>query len=192
MIAAGKIGETPLVLEERKLYTVSELSERIRCLAYEDSCEWVIIDRIDHIMPDDGEPSPERELEEKVCALRALQEELKIAIVVLTRIEGDTKNRFPGVAFRHEAAPLLRAADSVFFLWRTESTEKPRSVDAMGPKFFPMAISILKQREGPMGNVFLEFSPSTGAFRESQAEADEPESETDWPPADDPSEHEGV
>ncbi len=179
MIAAGRIEEVPLLLEERKLYTVSELCERIRVLSRRESCEWAIIDRLDHVLPDTGDISPERELAEKVRALRSLQEELKISIIVLCHVFGDTKNRFPGVAFRHEAGPIMREANTVLFLRRSDRTETDLPDTATGPLFFPEEISILKQCAGPVGSVLLEFSPLLGVFRECPVSTDEPETKSD-------------
>lgn len=86
--------------------------------------------------------------------LKALARELNIPIVVLAQLNRDVENKVPNLASIRDSGAIEQDADVVMFLHR-EDRQLPHT-----------KLMVAKQRNGPVGDVTMQFQANTMRFQE--------------------------
>ena len=160
MVTAGKLEDIPLVLQERKLYTMEELAKRIRSLVLEGGCQWILINNLNEVDADSFDIPLSQQLIEKSQKIRDLQAELKIPIITMLQLQEDNKVDLPSMIFRREAECCLYDADTILLLRKGEENSEKK------PKTFEMELAIVQQPNGSLGSLYFESLSRKGMFQE--------------------------
>lgn len=114
---------------------------------------------IDHLMMVETDPKDDRRsaLNAYLMELRRYIQEHNIATLVITQLNRDAKNK-PSMSNLKETGFSEEAAQLVLLLWWKGREDK---TDPTNPEYH---IIIDKQRHGPVGEIIIEFHPSTFKF----------------------------
>jgi replicative DNA helicase len=179
MEAAGKFAvmlkSKPLwICDAIKGITVGHLATIWRYHAKINGVKLVIIDYLQKITPNTKHEKRTYEVAEVSNMLRALAVESKCALLTLAQLnremERDKKGRLPKASDLADSSQIERDADCIMMLHR-DTKDKPEHA----------ILSVLKQRDGELGLLPLQFRGEFCRF-ENPAREVEPQEEYDTPP----------
>jgi len=168
-VAAKTIHEAPLYIDEKPGQTPSELRARImRHVASNGPVDLVVVDYL-QLMQGDKETrrhGRRSEIDDISRKLKGLAKELGVPVVALSQLSRapeQRSNHVPVLSDLRESGSLEQDADVVIFLYREDyymTEEKAINERVVGAT----QVIIGKQRNGPLGKVFLKFSSSYTRF----------------------------
>jgi replicative DNA helicase len=142
-----------------KTNEIHKLASRIRYMA---RCKGVQVFGIDHlsIIKNTNNKMPRHEqMADIVEILRELKKELGVTIILLAQLRRETEGSKPCLADLRETGAAEQSAEDVWMLYR----ERQADIDQ---KAIPTKLMIMKQREGPCGDLDLIFNTETVKFYE--------------------------
>ncbi len=153
--AIALLNEAPLFIDDTPALTVTELRARARRLKREHGLSMVVIDYI-QLMQGSGKNNENRttEVSEISRSLKALAKELNVPVVALSQLNRSLEQRTdkrPVMSDLRESGAIEQDADVIVFIYRDEV------YNADSPEKGKAEILISKQRNGPIGKVFLTF-----------------------------------
>jgi replicative DNA helicase len=167
--AASVLDTAPIFIDDSAGMTVMEIRAKARRIKKEKNIGMIVIDYLQLMRP--AQPGERRDLEvsEISRSLKGLAKELDIPVVVLSQLnrapeQGHDKR--PLLSHLRESGSLEQDADVVLFIYRDEVYNKNEDNANRGIA----EIIIGKQRNGPIGKVFLQFEPSYTRFQDLAAE----------------------
>lgn len=164
-----KMGEAMVKLSQLPFYLddvtneIHKIATRIRYLA---RCKGVKVFGIDHlsIIENCNTKKPRHEqMAETVEILRALKKELNVAIFLLAQLVRGAEGEKPKLNDLRETGVAEQSAEDVWMIYR----ERQADVEQ---KYIPTKLMIMKQREGPCGDVDLLFNTHSVKFVEKATE----------------------
>jgi len=162
-----RMSETMVELSTLKFYLDDKTSEihkiaaRIRYMA---RCLGVNVFGIDHlsIVENKNNKKPRHEqMAEVVETLRALKKELGVTIILLAQLTRAAEGEKPTLADLRETGVAEQSAEDVWMLYR----DRQAGIDQ---KIIPTKLMIMKQREGPCGDIDLMFNTEIVKYFESE------------------------
>jgi len=163
-VAAGKLAEGKLFIDDTPAMTILEIRAKARRLKSQENIQLLIIDYLQLIRGLTGnDNSREREISEISRSLKNLARELKIPVVALSQLNRAVEQRSdkrPQLADLRESGAIEQDADVILFIYRDEVYHKDRE-DNKGLA----EIIIGKQRNGPTGTIKLYFQKETTSFK---------------------------
>ncbi|MDR1785047.1 MAG: replicative DNA helicase [Spirochaetaceae bacterium] len=159
--AAGDCYEAPLFIMDSPTAKILDLGALARRLVFESGIKIIFIDYISLITSDDSSKERHLQVAEFSRSLKGLARELNIPVVALSQLNRDTeKTRHkPTLADIRESGSIEQDADVVLFIHRDkekQAEDKSRSLDT--------ELILAKQRNGPIGSVFVRFFPTYTKF----------------------------
>jgi replicative DNA helicase len=157
----------PLWIDDTPTATPVELRLRARRLMAEHrDLGFLIVDylQLAHVKAE----SREREVAEISRNLKALARELQLPVVALAQLNRQSEGRDSGkprLSDLRDSGAIEQDADTVIFLWRSESEIHP--VEAIN-------VAVAKQRNGPLGDFVLDFHRARTMFVEQEHRYGEP------------------
>ena len=144
---------------DEKTNEIHRLASRIRYLA---RCKGVQVFGIDHlsIIKNANNRIPRHEqMAEVVEILRGLKKELGVTIILLAQLRRETEGSKPNLADLRETGVAEQSAEDVWMLYRDRQAD-------INQKTIPTKLMIMKQREGPCGDIDIMFNTETVKFYE--------------------------
>lgn len=152
--AAGRLSEAPIYIDDAPAINIFELRAKSRRLKAHHDIQLIIVDYLQLVKGVYRSDSRQQEISDISQALKALSKELKIPLIAVSQlsraVEARTDRR-PQLSDLRESGAIEQDADVVTLLFREEyynPTDNNRgTAEAI----------IAKQRNGPVGSVFLTF-----------------------------------
>ncbi len=161
-IAAGKLSESPIFIDDTPGITVLELRARARRLKAEHDVGLIIIDYLQLMQGRGRMENRQQEISEISRALKGLAKELSLPVIACSQLSRNVENRpdkRPQLSDLRESGAIEQDADLVMFLYREEYYERD-----MSTKQGEAEVIIGKQRNGPTATINLVFRASQMKF----------------------------
>jgi len=144
-----------------KTSEIHKIASRIRYMA---RCLGVAVFGIDHlsIIDNSNNKKPRHEqMAEIIEILRALKKELNVTIILLAQLVRGAEGEKPKLSDLRETGVAEQSAEDVWMLYR----DRQASIEQ---KLIPTKLMIMKQREGPCGDIDLMFNTEIVKYFESE------------------------
>lgn len=162
-IAAGRISDAPIFIDDTPAIMVLEMKAKARRLKAESGLELIVLDYLQLMRSSGYKDSREQEISEISRSLKALAKELRVPVIALSQLNRkveDRTNRRPQMADLRESGAIEQDADLIAFIYRDEVYNKSED----NPEKGIAEIIIGKQRNGPVGVVKLAFLEKYTSF----------------------------
>ena len=174
-MAAGRLSEAPLFIDDTPAITVLEMKAKSRRLKADSGLGLIVVDYIHLMRSGNYRDSREQEISEISRSLKALAKELRVPVVALSQLNRkveDRTNRRSQMADLRESGAIEQDADVIAFIYRDEVYNKSDDNIDKGTA----EIIIAKQRNGPTDTVKLAFIDKYTSF-ENLSRVEAPESQ---------------
>ena len=162
--AASLLDEAPIYIDDSAGLTVMDIRAKARRMKKDKDIGLVVIDYLQLMRPTRAGERRDLEISEISRSLKGLAKELDIPIIVLSQLNRapeQSHDKRPMLSHLRESGSLEQDADVVLFIYRDEVYNKNDDNANRG-----MAeIIIGKQRNGPIGKVYLQFESSYTRFQ---------------------------
>jgi len=158
--AYQKLGKLPLHIIARSRMSVTELKSVVRAEVRRHGTRVVFLDYLNLVDADDRTLQRYLQIQEISRALKQLALELEIAIMSACQLNRHAEGQRPTLADLRESGDLEQDADVVLLMHREK--------DSDGLLVDRTQIIIAKQRNGPLGSMFLDFNGGTMQFAETR------------------------
>lgn len=162
-LAAGKLSEAQIFIDDSPSLTVLELRARARRLRKEHGLGLIIVDYLQLMRGRMALNSREQEISEISRFLKALAKELDIPVIAisqLNRMLEQREDKRPRLSDLRESGAIEQDADVVLFVYRDEKYNKEKESNKGIAE-----IIIGKQRNGPTGTIELAFVDRIATFK---------------------------
>lgn len=190
-----KLSKAPIYIDDTPGLNVLELRAKARRLKNEKNVGMVIVDYLQLMSSSFRAESREREISIISRSLKGLAKELDIPVIALSQLNRaveQSSDKRPMLSHLRESGSIEQDADVVLFLYRPETYEIEQYQDGESTEGIAEII-IGKQRNGPIGDVKLQFIKDYARFENrelfrtqlpeaTETSAPPPEqSDEDWP-----------
>lgn len=152
--AAGKLSEANIFIDDTPAISVMELRAKARRLKSRSNIQLLIVDYLQLMRGTGGTENRQQEISEISRSLKALARELYIPIIAISQLSRAVEMRIdhrPLLSDLRESGAIEQDADVVLLLLREEYyNPKPENQGIA-------ELIIAKQRNGPVGNIKLNF-----------------------------------
>ncbi len=153
--AASKLSEAPIYIDDSPGITVLELKAKARRLKAQHDIKLIILDYLQLMQGPARSENRQQEISEISRSLKALARELNVPLIAISQLSRAVEQRQdhrPQLSDLRESGAIEQDADLVVLLLR-EEYYSPNTEDKKG-----LAEAIIaKQRNGPVGTVYLTF-----------------------------------
>lgn len=152
--AAGRLSQAPIYIDDAPALNIFEIRAKARRLKAHHNIQLLMIDYLQMIRSVYRSESRQQEISEISRALKALAKELDIPILALSQLSRaveSRQDRRPQLSDLRESGAIEQDADLVTFLLREEYYNPSEENKGQAE------LIIAKQRNGPVGSVFLGF-----------------------------------
>jgi replicative DNA helicase len=172
--ASTKLSQSPLYIDDTPSRTVTEIAACARRLKRKENLGLIIIDYLQLVQPDDPRDPRQEQVAKMARRLKALSRELSIPVICLAQLNrqveatGKEEHR-PRLSHLRESGAIEQDADVVMFVHREEyyhTKEKAEELGLVGQGLLILA----KQRNGPTGDIKLQWSDKYTRFRDFSEE----------------------
>lgn len=168
----GKLTEAPIFVDDSPSMSILEIRAKARRLKAEHNIGLIIIDYLQLIHPPKSLESREREISLISRSLKALAKEINIPVIALSQLNRAVETRKddykrPVLADLRESGAIEQDADVVLFVHRPETYKISEIEDFRGNKISTERLAEIivgKQRNGPIGTVYLTFRNEYATF----------------------------
>ncbi len=164
-MAAGKLSEAPLFIDDTGAIGIFEMRSKARRLKADRGLDQIVVDYL-QLMRGTNTDSREQEISGISRSLKALAKELRVPIIALSQlnraVETRGKDKRPMLADLRESGAIEQDADVILFIYRDEVYNKcecppPPEGECSCGRRGTAEVIIGKQRNGPIGTVHLTF-----------------------------------
>ncbi|OQX82173.1 MAG: replicative DNA helicase [Candidatus Omnitrophica bacterium 4484_70.1] len=152
--AAGKLSGAPIYIDDTPLMNIFEVRAKARRLKAHHDIKLLVIDYLQMIHTLGRKESRQQEISEVSRALKALAKELDIPLIAVSQLSRAVETRAdhrPQLSDLRESGAIEQDADVVVLLLREEYYNPTPENKGIAE------VIIAKQRNGPVGSVFLGF-----------------------------------
>ncbi len=175
-MAAGRLSEAPIFIDDTAAITVLEMRAKARRLQADQGLDLVIVDYLQLMRGRGNTDSREQEISNISRSLKALAKELRVPVIALSQlnraVETRGKDKRPMLADLRESGAIEQDADVILFIYRDEVYNKctclPHTACDCPAKKGTAEVIIGKQRNGPVGTVDLAFMSKYTRFENSE------------------------
>ncbi len=161
--AAGRIYEAPLFIEDTPNIKLLDLRAKARRMKKNEDIQILFIDYIGLIEAENKGSVPRHEQVAEISrSLKSLARELDIPIVCLSQVGRQSEGKEPTLADLRESGSIEQDADVVMFIHKERETEK--DIADQDKDIIETKIILAKQRNGPIGTLYLGFQPKYTKF----------------------------
>jgi replicative DNA helicase len=161
-LAAGKIYEYPMLIDDTPGISVMEIRAKARRMKAEYNIGLIIIDYLQLMQSRNRSENRQQEISEISRSLKGLARELNIPIIACSQLSRATEGRpdkRPMLSDLRESGAIEQDADLVVFLYREEYYEREPT-----EKSSEAEVIIGKQRNGPTCTIRLSFRANCMRF----------------------------
>lgn len=164
-IAAGRLSEAPIFIDDTAAISVLETRAKARRLKADQGLDLIIIDYLQLMRGRGNEGNREQEISNISRSLKALAKELQVPVIALSQLNRAVetrpgKEKRPLLADLRESGAIEQDADVILFIYRDEVYNKCEchyDGDCLCGRRGVAELIIGKQRNGPIGKVDLTF-----------------------------------
>lgn len=159
--AAGRLSEMTLYIDDSPALTSLAIRAKARRMHKQHGLGLIVVDYLQLMKGLGHADNREREISEISLSLKALAKELNIPVVALSQLNRMVENRrppIPQLADLRESGAIEQDADVIAFIYREVVYDK----ETLNKN--KANIIIAKQRNGPIGNIELEFKAEYTRF----------------------------
>lgn len=163
-IAAGRLAEAPIFIDDTPAMTALELRAKARRLKAEHNLGLIIVDYLQLMRGRAFIENRQQEIAEISRSLKAMAKELAIPVVALSQLSRAVEARQvkrPQLSDLRESGALEQDGDLIAFLYRPEGYGTPEEEGLA-------EVRIEKQRNGPTGTIKLTFIREYTRFENSE------------------------
>lgn len=172
--AMGRLSKLDIVIDDisRK---VSEIKINAKEMKASGGLDLIVVDYIQLLQPEGRNQNREQEVATLSRDLKAVARELDVPVMALTQLKREAEGRRPILSDLRESGGQEQDADLVLFLWEPgeDDLEKskqnrwiPIKQDINERDGRMLELTIAKQRNGPLGAVYLAYFPAQTKFLE--------------------------
>ena len=164
---AHKLSQAPIFIDDTPGQTVLEIRAKARRLKAEKNIGMIVIDYLQLMSASSRMESREREISTISRSLKSLAKELNIPVIALSQLNRSVESRTdkrPMLSDLRESGSIEQDADVVIFLNRPEYYGITTFADTGDSTEGIAEIIIGKQRNGPVGDVRLQFVKDYARF----------------------------
>ncbi len=158
--ATARLHDTPIVIDETAGLTALEMRSRARKVHRKHALSLVVVD---YLQLATGTGDNRTQMVGDISHnLKAMAKELKVPVLALSQLNRSLENRpdkRPVMSDLRDSGDIEQDADLIMFLYRDEVYKSPSAY----PGYAELIIS--KQRNGPIGKVWLAFDAEHVRFR---------------------------
>ncbi|HDR04857.1 MAG TPA: replicative DNA helicase [Candidatus Marinimicrobia bacterium] len=170
--AASRLESAPLYVDDTPGLTIMEIRTRARRLRAEHGLDIIFVDYLQLARGYGRTENRQQEISMISQGLKALAKELNVPVIALSQlsraVEQRGANKRPQLSDLRESGAIEQDADVVLFIYREHVYSKDPADE------YKADLIIAKQRNGPLGNVPLQFTPRFARF-DNPAYTDEDE-----------------
>lgn len=176
--AVGSLSRLDIVIDDisRK---VTEIKINAKEMKASGGLDLIIVDYLQLLQPEGRNQNREQEVASLSRDLKSLAKELDVPVIALTQLKRDAENRRPMLSDLRESGSQEQDADLVLFLWEpTEDNLRgshqydwvsaKQKTNEIGGRMLELVIA--KQRNGPLGALYLAYFPAQTRFIELSKE----------------------
>lgn len=162
--ALTAVAAAPVYIDDSSMLDELTMFTRCRRLQRDHGIGLVVLDYLQlmHSIKANREHNRVQEVSNISRTLKAIARDLKIPVLALSQLSRDLEkrpNKRPILSDLRESGSLEQDADNVLFIYRDDYYTKEKS-EHKGEAELTMA----KQRNGPIGTVYLDFNAATTTF----------------------------
>ncbi len=162
-LAVDRLSSAPIFIDDTPSLTALDLRARARRLKAEHQIGLILIDYLQLMESRTRTENRQQEISAISRSLKALARELSVPVVALSQLSRAVEARQdkqPMLSDLRESGAIEQDADVVAFIYRDDyyNQELPQEQQNIAQ------INIAKQRNGPVGKVFLHFQKEYGRF----------------------------
>lgn len=161
--AAGRIYESPLILQDTPNIPLLDLRSLARKMVTKHGVKIIFVDYIGLISPEDSAQPRHEQISQISRSLKALARELDIPIVALSQVGRQSEGKAPSLADLRESGALEQDADVVLFLHRERIVDRDEDAHE-NSSVVRTELIVAKQRNGPTDTVNVAFIPNFTRF----------------------------
>lgn len=161
-----RLSEAPIYIDDTPGLSILEMRAKCRRLKTEKNIGMVIVDYLQLMSAGIRMESREREISHISRSLKALAKELNVPVIALSQLNRaveSTTDKRPMLSHLRESGSIEQDADVVIFLYRPEVYGREALPDGTPTEGLAEVI-IGKQRNGPIGEVKLQFIKEWARF----------------------------
>lgn len=161
--AVGILSQTEIHIDDTPALSPSDLRSRARRLARTCDLGVIVVDYLQLMQVPGTKENRTNEISEISRSLKAIAKELKVPVVALSQLNRSLEqrpNKRPVMSDLRESGAIEQDADLIVFIYRDEVYDKESAQKGMAE------IIIGKQRNGPIGNLFLTFRGQNTRFED--------------------------
>ena len=182
---AGRLGETPLLVDDSPSRNVTEISAAARRAQRRHGLGLIVIDYLQLIEPDNANDSRQEQVARIARRLKGMARDLKVPVLCLAQVNrqaADAREHRPRLSHLRESGAIEQDADVVMFIhrdayFRTTDDSERDDTDA--------EVIVAKQRNGPVETIHLVWKKENMRFenraQERFSEFDAPMTDADEP-----------
>jgi replicative DNA helicase len=169
--AMNKLSEAPMYIDDTPNISTMELRTKARRLQAESGLDLLVVDYLQLMQASTTSRDANRvqEVSEISRGLKGLARELNLPVIALSQLSRQPEMRNekePRLSDLRESGAIEQDADLVLFLWR----DQERSGDAHSADQEEIKLKLAKHRNGPTGEITLEFRKRQTRFVSSTAD----------------------
>jgi replicative DNA helicase len=167
--AANELSDTPIFIDDSPSLTALDIRAKARRLQAEHGLGLIIVDYLQLLRGRGRVENRQQEISEISRSLKALAKELKVPVVALSQLSRAVEQRnmrIPQLADLRESGAIEQDADLIAFIYRDEVYDKDTKDKGIAK------IIIGKQRNGPTGEIELQFSREYARFKDLEKRRD--------------------
>ncbi|HND52846.1 MAG TPA: replicative DNA helicase [Pirellulaceae bacterium] len=168
---AGKISLAPLFVDDSPGRTVTEIAAAARRIRRrENALGLIVIDYLQLIEPDNPKDPRQEQVARIARRLKGMAREIKVPVLCLAQLNRqaeDSKDHIPKLSHLRESGAIEQDADVVMFVHREEYFHRGEDREAYAGQ---AELIVAKQRNGPVGNVLLEWHKDFTRFQDRTPE----------------------
>jgi replicative DNA helicase len=161
--AAGRIYESPLILQDTPNIPLLDLRSLARKMVTKHGVKIIFVDYIGLISPEDNKQPRHEQISQISRSLKALARELDVPIVALSQVGRQSEGKAPSLADLRESGALEQDADLVLFLHRERIVDRDDDAHE-NSSVVKTELIVAKQRNGPTDTVHVAFIPQFTRF----------------------------
>lgn len=168
---AAELSEAPLYVDDSPSRTVTEIAAAARRIKRRlGNLGLIVIDYLQLIEPDNSSDPRQEQVAKIARRLKGMARELKVPVMCLAQLNRQTeasKDNIPRLSHLRESGAIEQDADVVMFVHREEYYQRGEDQQRVAGK---AQIILAKQRNGPVGDVELDWLKDFTRFQDPVAE----------------------
>ncbi|MDR1957997.1 MAG: replicative DNA helicase [Planctomycetaceae bacterium] len=172
--ASSEMDNSPLAINDSPSLTVTEISAIARRMKRQQGLGLIVIDYLGLIEPDNSYDPRQEQVAKIARRLKGLARELEVPVLCLAqlnRMAETMKDNRPRLSHLRESGAIEQDADVVMFVHREEYYHKKEEAEEMGI-VGQAEIMIAKQRNGPVGDIKLQWQGEYTLFNNLAKDTD--------------------